>query len=113
MFHEEPHLPPPPPPTPVSFMPLPFSTFRWRAHPWNGNPYGSVKWQPDCQQERFLAGAEEQGVKRPESTYFMPTAADTPIRAFRSWYNSRGGSGPQWAKVSEAGANLALWPYGM
>ncbi|CAM9572366.1 unnamed protein product [Laminaria digitata] len=39
----------------------------------------------------------------------MPTAADTPIRAFRKWYNSRGGSGPQWAKgvdPSDLGAIL-------
>ncbi|CAN0523482.1 unnamed protein product, partial [Scytosiphon promiscuus] len=49
------------------------------------------------QQERFLAGANQQAVKRPESTYFMPAAADAPVRAFRKWYNSRGGSGPQWA----------------
>lgn len=49
-------------------------------------------------QERFLADADQQGVKRPESTYFMPAAADAPVRAFRKWYNSRGGSGPQWAK---------------
>lgn len=52
-------------------------------------------------QERFLADANEQGVKRPEKTYYMPTDADTPIRAFRKWYNSRGGGGPTWAKVRE------------
>eukprot|EP00752_Nemacystus_decipiens_P014318 g12737.t1 len=49
-------------------------------------------------QERFLAGAGEQGVKRPEKTFYMPTDSDTPIRRFRRWYHSRGGDGPTWAK---------------
>ncbi|CAM9927265.1 unnamed protein product [Scytosiphon promiscuus] len=49
-------------------------------------------------QERFLLGADQQGVKRPESTFFMPTTSDKTIQAFRKWYNSRGAGGPPWAK---------------
>ncbi|CAM9819899.1 unnamed protein product, partial [Ectocarpus sp. 4 AP-2014] len=49
-------------------------------------------------QERFLINAGQQGVKQPERTFYMPTQADVTIRAFRKWYNSRGGGGPPWAQ---------------
>lgn len=52
-------------------------------------------------QERFLADADEKGVAQPEKTYYMPTDADTPVRAFRKWYNTKGDGGPTWAKVRE------------
>ncbi|CAB1112705.1 unnamed protein product [Ectocarpus sp. CCAP 1310/34] len=49
-------------------------------------------------QERYLLNAGQQGVKQPERTFYMPTQADVTIRAFRKWYNSRGGGGPPWAQ---------------
>lgn len=54
-------------------------------------------------QERFLLGADQQGVKRPESTFYMPTTSDKTIQAFRKWFNSRGAGGPPWAKVNQTG----------
>lgn len=52
-------------------------------------------------QERFLHDAGQQGVKRADRTYYMPTDSDVAVRAFRRWFNSRGGGGVTWAKVSK------------
>ncbi|CAN0108768.1 unnamed protein product [Ascophyllum nodosum] len=49
-------------------------------------------------QERFLLKAGKHGGASAERTYFMPADSDEPIRAFRKWYNSRGGGGPAWVE---------------
>eukprot|EP00752_Nemacystus_decipiens_P001793 g1732.t1 len=51
--------------------------------------------------ERSLADADKRGVKQAEKTYYMPTETDMNIRAFRRWYNSRGGEGPTWAEGTD------------
>lgn len=50
-------------------------------------------------QERSLLEAGKYGGASAERTFFMPADADEPVRAFRKWYNSRGGGGPTWAQV--------------
>lgn len=52
-------------------------------------------------QERALVKEGKHGSADAERTFFMPTDADAPVRACRKWYNSRGGGGPPWARVSQ------------
>lgn len=47
--------------------------------------------------EAGKTGSSEQ--KNTERTFYMPTDADAPVRAFRKWYNSRGAGSPSWATV--------------
>lgn len=50
----------------------------------------------------MLSAAGEHGVADPERTFFMPTDADFPVRAFRRWYKKRAGGSPDWAEVRKS-----------